>query len=569
MADSKKIHVSHEFIEELINRFFHPRSYFYHTISNSLKAEISKSGTNPSALKLLDELLDYLIDSKKPLYDLMEISQMHGFENIYRGLEAQLNQIDFSGLNRADTKNFIKKLALSTFAVWLDILSHDKQQTLLKSYLKLKKRLKMLLSDSNGSDTYLDKDNLSSIKIDNQESGLIDQTSILAEEVLADQKKEKIAFQKFFKKEIRDALSSIEDDFSKAKEQNSDEELFDKFYDIFYKLNELAKFHEYVSVAQICEKIMQILEVNHKQNLPWNPVYYQFIIDGKNTILKLFDQSPSKNEVNEFLKKCNLYLKKQNNHQVTSSNVPIPKNDSEPLSPDRYVEYNTLEHKTLPNENFRSDSPANDNRNGSAPNSRPINDRLQFSLPGEENEDLLNLIKDISITMSLATSNDSKVNARDVEEFIPSTDYPEKNSSESQSKIIEAYATFSKEAKLFIQIILDSLAKLKNNESVDTALIEEIELACSSLKHLSRKMGLEKIAFLPELIESICINVYAADLKLPPTVLKTIEDGVLLLQHLNIENKKNETTLIAILSSLKEYYAYTLKAIEKTQMASS
>ncbi len=123
-------------------------------------------------------------------------------------------------------------------------------------------------------------------------------------------------------------------------------------------------------------------------------------------------------------------------------------------------------------------------------------------------------------------------------------------------------STFSNEAHLFFHVILNAIAKVdKKND--DSTYLEDIELASSSLKILTKKCELNKILILPELMESICINMKALGKHLPNTILEKIKEGVLLLKIFDQENADHESELLAILLSLKKYYSFTVKALEK------
>ena len=123
------------------------------------------------------------------------------------------------------------------------------------------------------------------------------------------------------------------------------------------------------------------------------------------------------------------------------------------------------------------------------------------------------------------------------------------------------HESFHKEAHLFIQVILNSIANVdKKNE--DSTYLDDIELASSSLKILAQKFEYHKIVILPELIESMCINMKIIGKHLPHSILEKIKEGILLLKIFDQSNAEHETKLLDILYSLKEYYSSTIKALE-------
>ena len=167
------------------------------------------------------------------------------------------------------------------------------------------------------------------------------------------------------------------------------------------------------------------------------------------------------------------------------------------------------------------------------------NKTMNFSLPGEEDEDLMNLIQEIS--SSMAITSHKKENQINFNAAI---------SAETEEAVRDhkkySYKTFCEEGDLFIQVILKAIEQLNENQN-ESAPLEDIELAGSSLKMLVKKCSFDKIAFLPELIESICINVKKTTNLLPQLIREKIKDGALFLKDFDPTNKDHESKLMTIL----------------------
>ena len=103
---------------------------------------------------------------------------------------------------------------------------------------------------------------------------------------------------------------------------------------------------------------------------------------------------------------------------------------------------------------------------------------------------------------------------------------------------------------------MNAISQLKNEEKLRSSL-EDMELASSSLKQLAQKFALEKIALLPELMESISIQAYNQNMNLPLSILQSIEDGVSLLKEFNQYNSDHKAKFMSILKVLREYYSKT------------
>lgn len=117
-------------------------------------------------------------------------------------------------------------------------------------------------------------------------------------------------------------------------------------------------------------------------------------------------------------------------------------------------------------------------------------------------------------------------------------------------------STFHSEAALYYKIIMNAVSQLKKEANLQSAM-EDIELASSSLRQLALKFGMEKIAMLPELVESISIQANKYDMKLPHLIINNIEEGLTLLKEFNPSNSDHKTKFMSLLSSLKDYYSRT------------
>jgi hypothetical protein len=127
---------------------------------------------------------------------------------------------------------------------------------------------------------------------------------------------------------------------------------------------------------------------------------------------------------------------------------------------------------------------------------------------------------------------------------------------ESSNKI------FQQEAVLYYKILSNAIVQLKNDEKIQSAL-EDIELASSSLQHLAQKFGMEKLALLPELMESISSLANKHIISPPVQIVQGIEDGVNLLKEFDVNKTDHRAKFMSILILLKEYYMKTLNTTRK------
>ena len=551
---------SEQFYEELIKKFFHTKSYFYYCLKNFLNSNSSlKKQLDNSTSEIISQLIEFLVKVKDPIHEIKEISNAQKFKDFYKQIKNKLSQINLANLDNTQTKNIIHDLALTTLEDLVEVFSDENNRFILQSYLDLKARLQFLLDNSNGSNFYINTNFMSDIEsngyLNAEKADLIDQTSILAGDVLSDQHKESVGFQKFFKEEVRSIIKPLT---GTEGEQLVEADFLNKSSDAFFKLVELGKFHNNPELTIISEKLFQLIKKAQKNELQTGEVVFDLVRTGNKAIEKFVFFHHSPEELNKFLDKFNdVIVKASINEQKNLPPNDKAKDEQEILN---IVKKNETENRTSKENNFSLKS--NTNLNIVSNNlKQPIaddnlkKDILQFTLPGEDDEDLMNLIQEISSSMTVSA-------AAQRNEAISDTISPENITLLTNSTDPILHQSFYKEASRFTEVILKAISHI--NEKIEIkAQLEDIEFASSALKTLAIRCKFDEIAFLPELIESICINVKAVKITLPHSILEKIKQGVQLLNEFNPENKNHESELITILSSLKEYYSFTIRAIEK------
>jgi len=183
-----------------------------------------------------------------------------------------------------------------------------------------------------------------------------------------------------------------------------------------------------------------------------------------------------------------------------------------------------------------------------------------FEPPGEDEDDeeLLKLIQETN-TPNNNTSAENLFEVEKIEEKEPlelNTVQEDQQNNEDDEHAALTNTIFHQEAVLYYKILVNAISQLKNEEKLRSSL-EDMELASSSLKQLAQKFALEKIALLPELMESISIQAYNQNMNLPLSILQSIEDGVSLLKEFNQYNSDHKAKFMSILKVLREYYSKT------------
>ncbi|MBC8184021.1 hypothetical protein H8E88_23250 [candidate division KSB1 bacterium] len=561
MSFDNNISQNEQFYEELIKRFFHRESYFYYCLRNSLSGEPGKKQFDKSTSAVVSKLIEFLINSNDPITEFKEISNAEKFNNFYESIKSQLSKINLPDLDNNQTKNIIQDLALKTLEDFIRVFSKKNNRFVLQSYLNLKLKLKSLLDDSNGNETNLGKYFINEVEsnsylLEGEKAELIDQTSILAEVFITGQQEEVVAFQKFFEEEIRFTLRPIAEADT---EQTSHPDFIKKCYDVFNVLIELGKFHNNYELVIISEKVLQLIKAVKKMVQSEIQPAIELILAANRAIEHFVFSHHTPQELNKFLKKHDDFLlqlginekgKNQLENEILEQvfKDTIEKNKEEKLTDEDESSTRTLENSKLNEEkkevNFSE--------------KKLKKDILQSEIPGDENEGLMDLIQEIDSSI--------KANSTEQTKKVPiGKNGLVKIETEDNAPNPDPLDTFSREAHLFFQVILNAIANV-DEKNDDSTYLEDIELASSSLKILTKKCELNKILILPELIESICINMKAMGKHLPNTMLEKIKEGILLLKIFDQKNAEHESKLLAILFSLKKYYSFTVKALEKNSI---
>ncbi|OQX95697.1 hypothetical protein B6I21_04090 [candidate division KSB1 bacterium 4572_119] len=570
MVSAKQLNQDEKFLEELIDRFFDPKSYFYHVFINQLKDKTFLEKMDNLIFRVFTSLFEYLVTSENASKELTEISLIQGFDVFYFNFKKKLAEANFSNLSQSETKGFIRELALFTMKDWQVLLSQNKQRNLVTSYIDLKTKIKTLIKNHDGSDTYISKEFINYDNEEQREDTRPDSFSFLPDEILDLQIEKKLAFEKFFKEEIKKVVSVVDDSWAKYKQDNNSEEFVEKIKNIFYKLNELAKFHDYEMIHKISQRIFNIYDKLFEDKLAFEEKYLSFVERAKTEILAGFQNEWDSDNIKELIQNLDNSIWELDGGFQNGSPGQIDLPNETLFANTQNVEYNTVQNNETQKDEINfpglgpaslADLPENMDLIGKDKNGK----KVPFVMPGEENEELLNLIHDISLTMSIPAGKKPAGSGNGFSELAdPNHTLDEETGIEKKVETI-TFSGFIIQAKLFFQVIQESALDLKKGENTSAAL-EDMELASVSLNELALKLGFEQIGIFPELIESICVNARKANLKLPDKLLESIEQGILLLQDFNPENTDNESKLISILSTLKDYYEYTLKAIDQTSL---
>lgn len=648
MSDLTTTATEHQFYNELIDRFFHPKSYFFYCIRKYLENPLLfTDNPNFSITQIISLLIEYLSKSKQPAQDLNEITKIKNFEHLLLNLETKLIRYDLKVLDQPQLKKAIQNIALYFLRyIFQVLLEHEKAQNTLINYLEIKMKLIELLNGSNGKHKNTSKSD-DSIEIETSgisKKRLIDPIVENNSGILSVKDQPSDSFNlldNYFEKEVSRLLKPLAIFSNKKSEFYANSDFIKQVYENFSQIQELAIYHGYEEIEVIAERVTQLMKTLLSTKNTIKQSIIGLIYDAKAAVEKYLFHHQNLDNLKDFLDTFDLFTSELSKSDETKEDLTEEHHSLPDLESDRIggFEINTSFNK------FRDSSrksTQHDNKSSIfsgfliEKNDSEKVDTLKF--PGEDDEELLKLINEITIPIESSlpkdfftfhndeaiTNGESKniptdeaiINVdsqhiptdeaiKNVEsqhiptennilqenvmdesdnleaaipehEEIPNTELQGSKSEENVAQEDQyddnlnnfdasTNQTFQQEAVLYYKILLNAISQLKSEEKVQTAL-EDIELASSSLKYLAQKFGMERLALLPELVESISIVTNEHLIKLPDSILQGMEDGINLLKGFEVNNKDHKKTFMSILALLKEFCTKTLNMTNKIQI---
>ena len=617
MYDDDKTATDDQFYYDLINRFFNPRSYFYYCIETYLnRPSLIANNPEASTIQFIARFIDFLMKSKKTTADLKEITLIKGFEYTYVNLENQLIRYDLKSLDQTQVKKAIQKISLSFLKdIYQALITHPKSRKTLRLYIAIKSKLSNLLNGSNGKHTNNNslksiKPNLplsdeSPIQLSNEPPG--DATEDSGSELSNENARSLInglqntpfredeqysppeseqensgsfeintSFKEFKTSSTRSTtkvntpsiLSGLFSEPGRTK-QNNDEILIpgdDDDEELLKLIQEIDSYKESLPLKNFAE--IKALKNTNSTNLPFMeeiapPIQNE---DDQNDKAEEYsnendeklegNEDDENDKAEEYSDENDEKLESNEGDENVEAEEDSDEND-EKLEGTEYDQNDKAEEYS--NKNDEKLEGNEDDENDKAEEYSDENDEKLESNEGDENVE----------AEEDSDENDEKLEGTEYDE----NDKAEKYSDENDEKLEvdegigifhdeSINKIFQQEAVLYYKILSEAIPQLKSDEKIQSAL-EDIELASSSLKHLAQKLGMEKLALLPELIESVSSLSNKHIIKPPTPIVLGIEDGVNLIKEFNVNNTDHRAKYMSILILLKEYYMKTLNKTRK------
>lgn len=136
------------FYKELVQRFFHPNSYFYHCIQSELDIVISQLyGPEKEHYLLLGNLMDKLVNAPNSYQELQDLGKISGFAEFNEKLVQGARYLYSAEIDTDRMKAEIEALAHSMFNSALLAFQDEESMAQMRSYLQLEEEIRPAWSE--------------------------------------------------------------------------------------------------------------------------------------------------------------------------------------------------------------------------------------------------------------------------------------------------------------------------------------------------------------------------------------------------------------------------------------
>lgn len=604
MKDLTTTAIEIDFHNRLINQFFHPNSYFSRCVKGLL-ANPSRLNSHPQStiIPVIAQLIDYLTKANAPLNELQEISKIKNFEKLIDGLNEILLQYDFKSISPAEIRATIGEIAANFLRGLYQILIKDERsRILLGTYLDIKSKLVELMDESNGRKK--DISTLSPLReimhsavapahVRDAHPFETPSTDKTARETVTD---EKVQYQRF-EQQLNRLLGLIAE-LRMNITFDADFMLMRSIEARFLQLQRLAENYKVEPIRIIADRMVQLLHASLHRLRPADQSLVEIIDMALALIGQPTGRIVSPEAQANFVDRCNqllIEMERSQGHNIEpNERADLPsdrvRQESESykinttLSQSRADSYKSTHGSIFNGFQVKKNSSANvaeldvldDDEvisqlshkiksDATKPHDRHLAvDDVEFvggqstklTQPGSES-----LFRD---DHKIDVSTDKQTSfAAEVLESSHLSKSESQNHQASKNDDNDLMLLFHQEADWYFKVLSAALKQLKNQEKIQLAL-EDIELASSSLKRLARKFGIDEADRLPELIETISIIANQNLIKLPPSLIQTMEDGVAMLKEFDRNNFQQHKLLDKIVTELKEFMGSATRRLPKS-----
>lgn len=476
MNNDRDILSEEQFCKELVNRFFHRSSYFMHCINHEIEALVDGLESDDDDYLLLGHLMDRLVHSEDKLKELEELGAISGFSEFQKNLIAGVKYLRIADLDSERMKIEIEKLAQSMFANALDALQNDETKSELRRILGIsvpqgqESDLKMdepsfdepVLSepefnldrhvDLQSSMDEMDLNDENGLDTDVKSMGGYKEHSVADEDgsskpVALDEPDSEISHEpaslvRAFEVDAETQLAQLRKHLQALKNQPDAPELWQESDSLFDAIIAGAMIYGFDGFEQLSAKARSLI-LRCKEDPDFDRLdavaVLEETVDFLWTNIKVDPEKTDATAVRGLSRKLS----------------------SPPKRP--HIEEMPAEESVKKNES----------------------DEAEFKIPGEDDEEILQLINEIS-----KDTNNRHSSSR-VTRITPVSS--------------DDFAGFQQQAQLYYIIIEEALQVIENNRE-DAQAFEDLQIAASSLRDLVFKMKLVQISAFPDLLSSVAQN---------------------------------------------------------------
>ncbi len=618
MTDLTTIARENQFFNELVNKFFHPKSYFSYRLKKYLDNPLSFTDQPLySVNQIIYLFIEYLNRSKRPAQELEEVARINGMEGILLSLKTQMIRHDFKMLDQRQLKKAIRNLTLGFLKnLYQNLTENEKSRETLMTYLEIKINLLNLL---NNSDRKI-KNNLKP-----HDSNATENFDVSNERVAKPQSEntttktysQDLTSERFnptenkFEKEISQLLKPLVLSSNEKSNVNHDYVFIKQMHENFSQIHEQAVNYGHEQVEAIAGHVNQLIKILLSMKEPFDQTMVGLIYDAKTEIEKSLSHRQNSDDLKKFLDTVDRRISELNKPVIPKDNHmnriysqldsegdkrksfeinaafheipvgPTQKEHKSAIFPGLHAQRNRNEDDNeieIPGDNEEAELSKIIHEINISPEISLLEEINAIDQADEKSQSgslALNLMEDV--IKNDYKEQDDKFNAsiqkdpviqNDDSQDMPSGEKTVRPNVQDQDEKLDSSINqiFQQEAALYYKILSSAFSQLKNEEKVQMAL-EDIELASSSLKHMAQKFGMERLAILPELVETISIIANKHVIKIPSAILQGMEDGINLLKGFDVTNIDHKKSLKAILLLLKEFCSKTLSTIQQTTIA--
>lgn len=522
-----------EFQAELIKRFFHPKSFFFRCINHQLENLLNNSSATSEAYLIMGAFLDKLTSSENKIEFLQRLSKVSGFAEYLNQLNAGVRQLRDAELDAERMKIKIEELAQNLFQTALQALNDPNSSVQLKRRLGLEtidppldfnldevaseKSLEPPLNSLVEADperTLQEPPGLTDEERDfllNFEAGTDACTHGGCEAEFPDEggsknfnelqpasaaiSREPASVVDVFRKQVQEQLEKLLRLLSASDVNLSGTwKAYDRLFEEMAAISMIYGFEAFEELAAKCRKFTPIILAN----LP------SYALPAKELILEVRE---------ELLKLLAKDIDRVNETDLTTISEKL-------RDPEKALR-------------ARKAPPANDNSNGSnhsEPNPSPASDRIEeddlpnFRLPGEDDDELMNLIREISDSEQSRKNGDCEPppneKCSEIDNLFSEVEELEKNAS---SQLAENLILFKERARPHFTVIGQALDTLRVQPASGRAL-QDLQEASKSLLGLSLNLNLLPLSYYPASVESLVRTIRLANAPLSENERFLIED---------------------------------------------